>query len=161
MYVRPFRREDLSACLHIFHEAVHRTTGKDYSAHQREAWAPDPIPEAMKARWLHTFLQHRSFVAIEGSDVIGFADMNESGYVDRMYVHPFFQRKSVATLLLHRLEEEAHDLLIETLSTHASFTALPFFKQHGFKEVDTQTVTINGASLSNVAMTKALRHLDD
>ena len=48
------------------------------------------------AAWDVSFLAHRTLVAVEGETIVGFADMDGSGYLDRLYVHRDFQRRGVA-----------------------------------------------------------------
>ena len=58
--------------------------------------------------------------------IIGFGDMDASGYLDRLYVHREYQGQGVATAICDRLEEE---IQTDAFSTHASITAVHFLKR--------------------------------
>ena len=84
-----------------------------------------------------------------GEIVIGFADMDRSGYLDRLYVHKDHQRQGVASALCDRLEKEIE---ADRYLTHASITARPFFEKRGYKTVREQQVERNGVLLTNYVM---------
>ena len=84
-YIRPYRPEDCPALLRLFQLSVHTLCRGDYSPQQLDAWAAGSkdIP-----RWAFLFQQHHTLVAQKGSQIIGFADINENGYLDHLYIHP-------------------------------------------------------------------------
>ncbi len=76
------------------------------------------------AGWNQSFLEHVTLVAEEQGRIIGFADMDKTGYLDRLYVHRDYQRQGVAAALCDRLEAAVSG----DITTHASITARPFLK---------------------------------
>ena len=88
---------------------------------------------------------------MEGETIVGFADMDGSGYLDRLYVHRDFQRRGVASALCDALEAAS---AAETFTTHASRTARPFFECRGWRVVREQTVLRRGVALNNFVMEK-------
>lgn len=89
-------------------------------------------------------------MAVNGDVIIGFGDIDDSGYLDRLYVHHDYQRRGVATLICTKLESMIDANL--TIMTHASITAKPFFENRGYKVVKEQIVERNGVSLKNFIM---------
>ena len=81
--------------------------------------------------------------------IVGFADMDSAGYLDRLYVHKDFQRHGIASELCDRLEQAVD---AETITTHASITARPFFEKRGYKVVREQQVERKGVLLTNYVM---------
>lgn len=56
-------------------------------------------------RWNGSLLAHHSLVAVEGRDlIVGFGDIDGTGYLDRLYVHKDRQGLGIATALCDRLE---------------------------------------------------------
>ena len=119
MLIRPYRSADCPALAELFYETVHTVCAWDYAPEQLDAWAPGQVD---LAAWDTSFLAHRTLAAVEGETIVGFADMDGSGYLDRLYVHRDFQRRGVATTLCDTLEAAT---AAETFTTHASRTARP------------------------------------
>ena len=93
MFIRPYRSADCPALAELFYETVHTVCARDYPPEQLDVWAPGEVD---LAAWDASFLAHRTLVAVEGETIVGFADMDGSGYLDRLYVHRDFQRRGVA-----------------------------------------------------------------
>ena len=87
----------------------------------------------------------------EKEQIAGFADMDSTGYLDRLYVHKDFQRHRIASELCDRLEQAVD---AENFTTHASITAKPFFEKRGYKVVREQQVERKGILLTNYVMKK-------
>ena len=92
-------------------------------------------------------------VALKGGAVIGFGDIDESGYLDRLYVHRDYQGRGVASELCRRLESRYK---VKKIVTHASITAKPFFEKRGYKALKRQEVERRGVLLTNYVMEKIL-----
>lgn len=131
----------------IFRNTVHKVNINDYTQEQVDAWAPDFID---KEEWNKTLSEHYTFVAVKNDAIIGFGDIDDSGYLDRLYVHHDYLRQGVATLICNKLESMIDvDLAI---ITHASLTAKPFFEKRGYRIVKEQLVERNGVFLKNYIM---------
>lgn len=96
---------------------------------------------------------HQSFVALEDNIIVGFGDIDEIGYLDRLYIHKDFQGKGIATALCDRLENEVN---VDCIRTHASITAKPFSIKRGYKIIKEQKVERQGILLMNYLMEKCL-----
>lgn len=131
----------------IFHNTVHKVNIKDYTQEQVDVWAPDSID---MYEWDKTLSEHYTFVAVKGDVIIGFGDIDDSGYLDRLYVHHDYLRQGVSTLICNKLESMIDADL--TIVTHASITAKPFFEKRGYRIVKEQLVERNGVFLKNYIM---------
>lgn len=147
MEIREYRPEDCAELTRLFYDTVHTVNRKDYTPAQLDAWA-DGTPDL--ERWNRSLQEHFSLVALEGKQIIGFGDMDSTGYLDRLYVHKDYQNKGVATALCDRLEQAVDG----TIVTHASITARPFFEGRGYVMVKAQQVERKGILLRNFVMEK-------
>ena len=147
MEIREYRPEDCAELTRLFYDTVHTVNRKDYTPAQLDAWA-DGTPDL--DRWNRSLQEHFSLVALEGEKIIGFGDMDSTGYLDRLYVHKDYQGKGVATALCDRLEQAVDGTII----THASITARPFFEGRGYVMVKAQQVERKGILLRNFVMEK-------
>ena len=147
MEIRRYERSDLEKITMIFQNTVHKVNIKDYTQEQVDAWAPDFID---KEKWNKTLSEHHTFVAVKNDAIIGFGDIDDSGYLDRLYVHHDYLRQGVATLICNKLESmiDADQAIV----THASITARPFFEKRGYRIEKEQLVERNGVFLKNYIM---------
>ena len=101
--------------------------------------------------WDESFRTHRTIVATENGAIVGFGDMDESGYLDRLYVHKDYQGQGVASAICEELERLATE---KTFTTHVSITAKLFFQHRGYHVVRKQEVIRRGVALMNFVMEK-------
>lgn len=148
MILRPYRPSDLPEITELFYDTVHTVNAGDYSPEQLDAWA-DGSPDL--AEWGRTLSEHRSFVAEDGGGIVGFGDIDASGYLDRLYVHKDFQRRGVASALCAALEGAVE---ADRIITHASITAKPFFESRGYRTVRERRVVRHGVAMTNYRMEK-------
>jgi len=131
----------------LFYNTVHTVNAKDYTKGQLDAWATGNVD---LEKWNRSFEEHYSLVAVEGGTIIGFGDIDKTGYLDRLYVHADYQGKGVAAAICNQLEQAVQGSIV----THASITARPFFEKRGYKVVKEQQVERQGISLTNYVMEK-------
>lgn len=148
MRLRQYQPPDLPAVAQLFYETVHSVNCMDYTSAQLDAWA-DGRPDL--EQWDRSLLSHYALVALEDGVLVGFGDMDASGYLDRLYVHRDYQRQGIATALCDALERH---LPHSMFTTHASLTARPFFERRGYRTLRRQTVVRHGVALDNFVMEK-------
>ncbi len=149
MWIRRYEPEDLGQITALFYDTVHAVNAADYAPEQLDAWA-DGAPDL--DRWNGSLLAHHSLVAVEGRDlIVGFGDIDGTGYLDRLYVHKDRQGLGIATALCDRLERAVD---APVLTTHASITARPFFEGRGYRVLREQRVERHGVQMTNYVMEK-------
>lgn len=148
MILRPYRQSDLDKLAELFYDTVHTVNAADYTEEQLRVWATGQIDREL---WNCTLSEHKTCIAVEGEQIVGFGDMDSSGYLDRLYVHKDFQGKGIASAICDSLET---DMDVERFVTHASITARPFFEKRGYSVVKEQKVERSGIFLTNYVMEK-------
>ena len=133
MQLRKYTPSDCAQMAELFYQTVHSVNAQDYTREQLDAWA------------------HRTIVATESGKIVGFGDMDETGYLDRLYVHKDYQGQGIASAICDELERFAAG---KTFTTHASITAKLFFQHRGYHVVRKQEVIRHGVALTNFVMEK-------
>ena len=152
--VRAFQRGDEPALRAVFASAIHGTARRDYSPRQLDTWAPrDHDVDA----WAVRMQGIAPFVALLDDRVAGYADLQDSGYIDHFYVAAEAGGQGVGGQLMRRILARAGELGLQQLSSHVSLTAQPFFAHFGFEIVEHRVVDVRGVQMRNAAMRKALR----
>ena len=149
MILRRYRSADCEEMAKLFYDTVHEVNIRDYTAEQVNAWADGNID---LAAWDKSFTEHYTVVAEENGVIVGFGDITEGGYLERLYVHKDYQRKGISTAICDALESYPDT---DELTVHASITAKPFFISRGYSVVKEQEVVRREVVLKNFFMKKS------
>lgn len=147
MWIREYQPSDCGQLAELFYNTVHTVNAGDYTEEQLNAWATGRVD---LESWNRSFLENYSIVALEKQVVVGFGDIDKTGYLNRLYVHSGYQGMGIASAICDRLEQKAEGKIV----THASITARPFFEKRGYHLVKMQQVTRQGIVLVNFVMEK-------
>ncbi|EES48310.1 acetyltransferase [Clostridium botulinum E1 str. 'BoNT E Beluga'] len=101
MIIRKYKPLDCKELTELFYNTVHTVNGKDYTKEQLNVWATGKVD---LEKWNKSLQEHYSLVVIENYIIIGFGDIDKTGYIDRLYVHKDYQGKGVATAICDKLE---------------------------------------------------------
>ena len=93
---------------------------------QLDVWATGQID---LAAWDRSFREHDTVVAAEDGCIVGVADMDTVGYLDRLHAHKDHQGEGIATALCDQ-PEGVHRASFTTL---ASVIAHSFFEKRGYR----------------------------
>lgn len=149
MFIREYRSSDCKELTELFYNTVHKVNAKDYTKEQLDVWATVQID---LERWNQSFLEHYSIVAVDDKIIVGFGDIDKTGYLDRLFVHTDYQGKGIATEICNQLEQAVQGKIV----TNASVTAKSFFEKRGYKVVKEQQVERQGIFLTNFVMVKEI-----
>jgi len=149
--IRTYSPEYAREVADLYYAAVYAIDPAIYSETQKAAWAPEPIDYEY---WSRRLEQKRPWLAFIDGHVAGFIELDTDGHIDCTYVHPDFQRRSVATALYRHLETEVLKRGIKRLYVEASLVAEPFFIRQGFQHVAENSVERRGVTLHNFTMEK-------
>ena len=153
MFIREYQSSDCEDLTKLFYNTVHTVNAKDYTEEQLDAWATGQVD---LNKWDQSLREHYSIVAVENEMLVSFGDIDESGYLDHLFVHADYQGKGIGTMICNRLEQAVSGNII----THASITARPFFEKRGYRVVKEQQVERQGVFLTNFEMVLATEDRD-
>lgn len=129
MIIRRYEPKDCKALVELFYDTVHSVNAKDYTKEQLCVWATGIVD--LEA-WNQSLLKHFSVVEVKDEIIVGFGDIDKSGYLDRLYVHKDYQNKGVATAICDELERSFQvDKIIHILQLQQG---------HFLKEEDTKSL---------------------
>lgn len=153
MLIRHFCEGDEAALFQVFYSAIREIASRDYTRAQIEAWAPkDPDCTAWKMR----IRSINPFVAVLDGHIVGYADIQASGYIDHFFVSGFHPRQGIGQQLMDRLVQEATDLKYDELTSHVSKTAEGFFIRNGFVVIERRHSLSRGVELPNALMRRQM-----
>lgn len=153
MHIRPFRSGEERALHAVFHSAVHGLASRDYTREQIEAWAPANLDQDLWSRRMHGI---QPFVVEHEGEVVAYADVQYSGYIDHFFVRATHARRGVGSMLMTHLHAEARTRTIAMLSSDVSRTAQPFFEKFGFSVAEQRSPVLRGVVVPNALMHKKL-----
>lgn len=151
MELRRYRKEDLEEVVQLFYETIRTVNRKDYSEEQVEVWSNRCEYLRMNGAF---FEKLYTIVAVEGKQIIGYGNIDETGYLDHLYVHKDFQSQGVATAICDELERHAKEMQAAKIRVYASVTAKSFFEKRGYTVEQEQQVELDGVKLTNYKMGK-------
>lgn len=145
--IRQFRADDAPACCSLIRECIGRDP--QLSATLREKLCRSESTEAMIER------AHLFYVAVydlSGPIVaVGGLELNE---IRLLYVSPGHQGKGFGKVLLEHLESMVPAMLFADIFVYSTFSAVDFYRTHGFAAGGEFAIDIGGEQLMTVFMTK-------
>ncbi|GEQ50025.1 GNAT family N-acetyltransferase [Tetragenococcus koreensis] len=147
MYIRKYTFTDKKAVIEMIKQTIQTINKNDYDENQLKAWS-----NIDESSWTDSVKEHQAIVMVsDRNKIVGFADMDNDGYLDRLFIHKDFQRMRIGDKLVNDLEEKNTG---KKFSTFASITAKPFFEALGYKLVRKNVAPVRGQQLENYYMEK-------
>ncbi|VUW95457.1 putative N-acetyltransferase YafP [Streptococcus pasteurianus] len=147
MLIREYQTSDCKEITELFYNTVHTVNANDYTKEQLSVWATGQVD---LEKWNESLQEHCSVVVVDDEIIVGFGNIDNTGYLDRLFVHTDYQGKGIATAICNQLEQAVKG----DITTHASITAKPFFEKRGYKIVKEQQIERQGIFLTNYVMIK-------
>lgn len=151
--IRDFIPGEEGSLRQVFMSSVHEIASSFYTKEQLDAWAPSTCDEQ---QWADKIAALRPFVAEVDGCITGYADLQDSGYIDHFFVSGQFAGLGVGSALMAHIHQAAAARAIPELFAHVSLAAESFFSRHGFTVTKRQSVAVRGISMENVLMVKPL-----
>ena len=148
--IRKYKKSDCKKLSDLFYDTVHSVNAKDYTQKQLDVWAPVNIN---LQNWNKSLEANYAIVATIDNIIVGFGDIEGTGYLNRLYVHKDYQRQGIATRICDELEKAIDQ---HTYEVHASISAKSFFEKRGYKIIKKQNVEKSGVLLTNYIMRKII-----
>lgn len=153
MPVRRYRAGDEDALWRVYHSAIHIIAARDYTQEQVDAWAPGSVDPDL---WRRRMEGINPFVVEIEQEIVGYADVQATGYIDHFFVSGHFPRRGIGALLMKTVHEEALRMGLEELTSDVSRTAQPFFARFGFAVVEQRCSMLRGVVVPNALTRKRL-----
>lgn len=147
MIIREYKSLDCKELTELFYNTVHTINAKDYTKEQLDIWA---TKQTNLKKWDQSLQKNYSLVAIDNGIIVGFGDIDKTGYLDHLFVHADYQGKGIATAICNQLKQAVYGSIL----THSSITAKSFFEKRGYKVIKEQCVERQGIFLTNFIMEK-------
>ena len=149
--IRRFQPGEEPVLHELFFNTIHNVNIKDYSKEQVNAWAPR---DYNIDDWTNRIRSLSPFVALIDNNIVGYADIQDDGFINHFYCHWQYQGEGIGKTLMQTLFNEGKRKNINRFYAHVSVTAKSFFEHCGFSVVKNQHVTIRGMVLKNFLMEK-------
>jgi putative acetyltransferase len=149
--IRKFKASDAPALREIFFNTIRNVNIRDYSEVQVNAWAPENYDEST---WYDRISNINPLVATLDKVIVGYADIQNDGYIDHFFCHWNYQGQGIGKSLMTEIFVIGKVKGIKRFYSHVSITARPFFEHFGFCLVKEQQVEIRGEILTNYVMEK-------
>lgn len=153
MEFREYKNTDLHAVMDLFYVTVHEVNKNDYSEEQLDAIAPK---DANEYHWEKSLEKNHTIVVEEDDKLIAFGNIGKTGYLDRLYVHPDYLRKGIASKLVEELEEYAKKHGGHVINVTSSITSKAFFESKGYAVIEEQINERRGERLLRYLMEKKI-----
>lgn len=153
MEFREYKNTDLHAVMDLFYVTVHEVNKNDYSEEQLDAIAPK---DANEYHWEKSLEKNHTIVVEEDDKLIAFGNIGKTGYLDRLYVHPDYSRKGIASKLVEELEEYAKKHGSHVINVTSSITSKAFFESKGYAVIEEQINERRGERLLRYLMEKKI-----
>jgi putative acetyltransferase len=148
-HIRRYQPGEEASLFDIYFTAIHLVASRDYTAEQVEAWAPRQLDSVL---WKNRIREINPFVAELNGELVGYADVQSSGYMDHFFVSGNHPRRGIGSLLMGRILAEAASLGVSLLTSHVSRTAQPFFERFGFVVKEQRCPEVRGVVVPNALM---------
>ena len=146
MNIRKFKEGDEALLRDVFYSSVHRNTGKFYTESQQNAWAPGDWDD----EWIRRMNKIRPYILEDQGEILGYADLQEDGYIDHFFIRGDSAGKGYDQLLMDKILSDAKERNLRELSAET------FFLKNGFVILKRKSVRLRGEILQNALMKKTL-----
>lgn len=144
--IRQATIDDIPEITSLFRNTIININSRDYSDKQIKVWASgaDDIE-----KWEKRINNDYFIVAEANNQIIGFSYLTKGNYLDGLFVHKDYQRKTIASKLLRIMESRASINGFDVLKSDVSITALPFFDSHYYEVEKKQKKSFKGLVFEN------------
>jgi len=151
--IRQATIDDIPEITSLFRNTIININSRDYTDKQIKVWASgaDDIE-----KWEKRINNDYFIVAEANNQIIGFSYLTKGNYLDGLFVHKDYQRKTIASKLLRIMESRASINGFDVLKSDVSITALPFFDSHYYEVEKKQKKSFKGLVFENYIVYRKL-----
>ncbi len=155
MNIRYYIKGEEYQLFEIFYSSIHMNAKYHYSKEQLEAWAPNNYN---LKEWIIKIQKINPFVILVNNIIIGYADLQDNGYIDHFFIRGGYNNKGYGSYLLKYIINTAKEKNIKTLESDVSLSAQKLFLKFGFKVIKRKKVIIKNQKIENVLMRASLKN---
>jgi len=151
--IREATQVDLPEITSLFRDTIRTVNRKHYSEKQVDVWSSgaDDID-----KWKDRIKKNYFIVAEIDDTIVGFSYLTKGYYLDGLFVHKDYQRKTIASKLLRIMESRVSVNGFDTIKSDVSITALDFFDSHFYEVEKKQKKSFKGMVFENYVVYKEL-----
>ena len=153
MNLRQITIKDQLELKKVYFDSIQSLNEKIYSQEQKRAWSSQSW---INPNFDKSITQGKGWLLTEKGIIIAFATRYPSNRIALFYCKGKFQRKGCGSKLLHKLEDEAREEGLDSLSTEASFISYKLFLKNKWKIIRKEKVTINNILFERYKMIKII-----
>tara|TARA_B100001059_G_C17756521_1_gene540232 strand:- start:751 stop:1218 length:468 start_codon:yes stop_codon:yes gene_type:complete len=144
--IRQATIDDIPEITSLFRNTIININSRDYTDKQIKVWASgaDDIE-----KWEKRINNDYFIVAEANNQIVGFSYLTKGNYLDGLFVHKDYQRKTIASKLLRIMESRASINGFDVIKSDVSITALPFFDSHYYEVEKKQKKSFKGLVFEN------------
>ncbi|MGX4686221.1 GNAT family N-acetyltransferase [Vagococcus sp. JNUCC 83] len=146
MIIKIYEEVYLNQIIAMIKDCIISVNIKDYTEKQVLAWSDIEMNQ-----FKVSIPVNARVVLTNDNQLIGYGDMTDAGYLDRLFVHKDWQNQGVGRLLIEELEIHCSSAII---STYASITAKSFFESQGYNVIRKNNAHLRGETFLNFYMEK-------
>jgi putative acetyltransferase len=152
--IRRYEPGEEASLFDVYFTAIRLVACRDYTLEQIEAWAPANVDMSV---WQNKIRDLNPFVAELDGELVGYADVQQNGYIDHFFVSGKHPRRGIGSLLMTQILQEAKSLAVSALTSDVSRTAQPFFAKFGFAITEQRSPVVRGIVVPNARMRREIR----
>ena len=153
MNLRQITIKDQLELKKVYFDSIQSLNEKIYSQEQKRAWSSQSW---INPNFDKSITQGKGWLLTEKGIIIAFATRYPSNRIALFYCKGKFQRKGCGSKLLHKLEDEAREEGLDSLSTEASLISYKLFLKNKWKIIRKEKVTINNIFFERYKMIKII-----
>ena len=149
VHIRKFKAKYFKACVALMRQSVRISAIHHYDSDQIKAWVGDGLNQS---KLMDKLIRSNGYIIFDGSTIIAFGNAFQYGYIDCLYVDPFYQSFGVGSRLLSLLEStiiDGHAIMVD-----ASDNAFSFFYNHGYRFLKRNIIQRGDTTLCNTTLVK-------
>ena len=155
MNLRQISIKDQLELKKVYFDSIQSLDEKLYSQEQKRAWSSQAWDNP---NFDKSITQGKGWLLIEQSKIIAFATRYPNNRISLFYCKGKFQRKGYGSKLLKKLEDEAKNEGLDSLSTEASLISYKLFLKNEWKIIRKEKVTINNIFFERYKMIKIIKN---
>ena len=154
MNLRQITIKDQLELKKVYFDSIQSLDEKIYNKEQKSAWSSQAWNNQ---NFDKSIRKGKGWLLSEKGIIIAFAIRYPENRIALFYCKGKFQRKGYGSKLLHKLEDEAKNEGLESLSTEASLISYELFLKNKWKIIRKEKVIINNIFFERYKMTKIIK----